>query len=76
MLNRWSVIGASAFVLFLTACAQTPAQVNNSANDLFEKAQTEETPGAALDAYEESLDAYEEAQGKRTGEGRAVLQRR
>ena len=52
----------ATLVLFLAACAQTPAQVNNSANDLFEKAQTEETPGAALGAYEESLDAYEEAQ--------------
>ena len=52
----------ATLVLFLAACAQTPAQVNNSANDLFEKAQSEETPGAALGAYEESLDAYEEAQ--------------
>ena len=54
-------LGVTTFLVLL-ACAPTPAQVNNSGNDLFESAQTEETPEAASGAYQEALGAYEEAQ--------------
>ena len=62
MLDRGIVIAMTALVLFLTACTETPAQVNNSGHEPFEKAEAEVAPEAALDAYEEALDAYELAQ--------------
>ena len=63
MLDRRIVYVTTALVVFLTACTDTPAQVNNAGHEPFEKAEeVEVAPEAALDAYEEALDAYEQAQ--------------
>ena len=61
-LIRRIVYVATALVLFLTACSETPAQVNNAGHEPFEQAEAEVAPEVALDAYEEALDAYELAQ--------------
>ena len=62
MLDRRIVYVATALVLFLTACSETPAQVNNAGHEPFEQAEAEVAPEAVLDAYAEALDAYELAQ--------------
>ena len=60
--HRIGAMAIATLALLHLACTQTPADVNNAGHEPFEQAELEATPDAAIEAYGEALNAYEDAQ--------------
>ena len=68
--HRIGAMAIATLALVLLACTQTPADVNNAGHEPFERAEElEAAPDAANEAYQEALNAYEDAQERAPEKG-------